>query len=128
MNDILLVLDMQRQQAEANLTALTRKRDKYAVQIFEINKNIATVSLASDSLFMREKWRRNQIVHIKLIEKKIQALEQEIFTSTKIYKTVIAKNVAAEDTVKDQLRKQVLSAQEQETSTNLDTYLLTRSQ
>ncbi|MCF6220308.1 MAG: hypothetical protein L3J65_04270 [Robiginitomaculum sp.] len=127
MNDILLVLDMQRQQAEANLVALTHKRDAYAVQIFEINKNIATVSLASDNLFMREKWRRNQIVRIKLIEKKMQALEQDIFTSTKIYKTVIAKNVAAKDTIENHLRKQALSAEEQETSANLDTYLLTRS-
>lgn len=126
MEDILKILGMQRQQAEANLAGLTRQRDKYALQISGIRENIANKTLGAGNLFMLEKWRQNQAVQIGLIGKKVSALEQDIYTSKQNYKTVIAKNLAAQEAAKTQRRKQMLAAEEQETSTNLDTYLLTR--
>ncbi|MCF6274139.1 MAG: hypothetical protein L3J05_00040 [Robiginitomaculum sp.] len=127
MNDILLVLDMQRQQAEADLLALTRRRDKFAAQIAAIKYSIANKATGAGNLFLLEKWRQNQIMKIGLIKRKLSALEPDIYASKKKYKTFIAKNIAAKDASKELLRKQALCKEEQETSASLDTFLLTRS-
>ena len=124
MLEILNILDMQKQKAEAELANLTRQTSQCLLEISCLNEDIANKQLGSANLHVLEKWRENQATKVKAISKKLKSLQREVQTSKQAYKKILAKYIAAKDMANRQQNAQDLHDEEQETSLALDTFLL----
>ena len=124
MLEILSILDVKKQKAEAELAELTRKSNQYFWEISSINEAIAKKHMGAGNLYVLEKWRENQAERIVEIKEKLKSLQKDIQLSKQNYKKVLAQNIAAKDMASTQENIRALNSEEQETSRALDTFLL----
>lgn len=126
MLDILNILDVKKQRAEAELAELTRISNQYFWEISSINEAIAKKHMGTGNLYVLEKWRDNQVERIAEIKEKLKSLQKDIQFSKQSYKKVLAQNIAAKDMANAQENIQALQSEEQESSRALDTFLLSK--
>ena len=100
MDDILHILDILRERAQADLVVLTKQRAAFLAQILEIKQ---AAGYAREKLpdvtdqHVWERWNYSQIIRIKNLEKKITALDVDIVKAKAHFKTILAKHLAAQD-------------------------------
>ena len=126
MLDILNILDVKKQKAEAELAELTRKSNQYFLEISSINEDIAKKHMGAGNLYVLEKWRASQAERIVEIKEKLKSLQKDIQASKQNYKKVLAQNIAAKDMASTQENIEALQSEEQATSRALDTFLLSK--
>ncbi len=137
MDDILHILELLRQRAEADILLLNTKKNNCLTKISDITiaiddeasavsntEGLTTVDLSSGDMCIFEQWRQNQIHKIRALEKKIDALDEDITKAKAHFKSVLTKSLTAKAAAKNILHTKRLSAEETELSAQLDVLLL----
>ncbi|PHS37745.1 MAG: hypothetical protein COA91_09290 [Robiginitomaculum sp.] len=130
MDDILHILDLLRQRAEADIRQLTSQKQKFLSQMSDITLDIEAEKSKllhrgdGEDVHIFEKWRHNQIFKLTGMKKKLQGLDKEIALAKTHFKSILAKDQMLQQVVKQILRAEQLDAETAQTSEQLDVFLL----
>ncbi|MBL4854202.1 MAG: hypothetical protein JKY25_08195 [Robiginitomaculum sp.] len=127
MDDILHILGLLRQRAEADILLLSTQKANYLTKISDITiamSDKAPAVLNTRDMYTFEKWRQNQVCKIRAIEKKMTDLDEDIAKAKTHFKSILTKNLSAKSVAKNMSHVKRLSAEEEETSAQLDVFLL----
>ena len=125
MDDILHILDILRERAQADLVVLTKQRVEYLAQISQVKQTAGHVREKLPDItdqHVWERWNYSQIIRIKNIEKKIAAVEVEIGKAKAHFKTILAKHLAAQDMAALAEREVQTQRAENEADAQLDVF------
>lgn len=123
MDDILHILDLLRERAQADLVLLTTQRSQFLQQITNIkhaakNSSAGLSNITDQQVW--ENWQYGQIVRIKTIEKQLAGLETEIAKAKMHFKTILAKHLSAQKIAKDAAVNARMRAEETDAEMQLD--------
>ncbi len=127
MDDILHILDLLRQRAQADILMLRHKKDACLSKIssitFEIQEKKPTV-LNGDDVDIFEKWHQHQMCKIDALEHKILGVDAEMVNAKNHFKSILAKNQMMEQAADKKAQAERLTAEDIYTSEQLDIFLL----
>ena len=125
MEDILHVLDLLRERAEAELAGLNTRRRVYLARISSIKYEVQGKSmpgLEGVDFTMFEIWRDHQFTQINVLYTRLHALEIDIVQAKERYKIILTKHISAQETVMRKALKACRDNEQAEADANLETY------
>ena len=127
MDDILHILGLLRQQAEADIRRLMAHKQKVLSIMSDITMDIETRKvkiLSGEDAYIFEKWRQNQIFRLDGMEKNLLDIDSKITLAKSHFKSILAKDQVLQQEVERVMRTELLKAEVTQTSDQLDVFLL----
>ncbi len=130
MDDILHILDLLRQRAEADIRQLMTQKQQALVNISKITQDIEAKKPkllrkgANEDIHIFEKWRQHQTFILDGIKKELLHLDNEIMLAKSHFKSILAKDQTLQQEAQQTLRAEQLEAETAQTSEQLDVFLL----
>lgn len=125
MDDILHILGLLRERAEADIAVLTTRRTKLLLDISDMkhaaqNMEMSTSNIAD--MYVQENWQYAQIIRIKSIEKKLADIDMQTVQAKAHYKTILAKHLAAQEIAARAMKEALLRQEDMDAEAQLEVF------